>query len=129
MSILRQNKINEELKRALSVSIRSVKDPRIPEFISINAVEATPDLKYAKVYIGFFSDMNEKKKKDALAAFEKAKGYIKRETAKNIKLRAIPDFTFIVDESVSNALKIENILSEIELKERKKETDGNEADE
>ena len=51
MASNRIGRINEEIQRELSALIRTVKDPRVKGLISITAVDTTPDLKYAKVYI------------------------------------------------------------------------------
>ena len=47
----RIGRINEEIQRELASLIPTVKDPRVAGagMVSVTAVEATPDLKYAKV--------------------------------------------------------------------------------
>ena len=49
----RIGRVNEEIQRELSSLIRTVKDPRVADagMVSVTAVEATPDLKYAKIYV------------------------------------------------------------------------------
>ena len=51
MASNRIGRINEEIQRELSTLIRSVKDPRVTGMISVTAVDTTPDLKFAKIYI------------------------------------------------------------------------------
>ena len=52
MASNRISRINEELQRELSDLIRALKDPRVQQsMISVTKVEATGDLRYAKVYI------------------------------------------------------------------------------
>ena len=47
---IKNNRINGEVMRALSVIIRDgVKDPRIDPLFSITKVEVTPDLQFCKV--------------------------------------------------------------------------------
>ena len=47
----RIGRINDEMQKELAASLREVTDPRVSSaFISISGVDATPDLKYAKVY-------------------------------------------------------------------------------
>ena len=51
MANYRVGRINEELMKALCEIVRTVKDPRVSSaFVSITAVDCTPDLKNAKVY-------------------------------------------------------------------------------
>ena len=47
----RIGRINEEIQRELAALIPTVKDPRVSGMISVTAVETTPDLKFAKIYI------------------------------------------------------------------------------
>ena len=53
MSSNRIGRINEEIQRELAALIPTVKDPRVADagMISVTAVETTPDLKYAKIYV------------------------------------------------------------------------------
>ena len=50
MANYRRGRINDEMQKELMVILRGVKDPRVSDaFISVTAVDTTPDLKYAKV--------------------------------------------------------------------------------
>ena len=61
MASNRIGRINEEIQRELANLIRTVKDPRVHGLVSITAVETTPDLRYAKVFVSVLdqSDVNE----------------------------------------------------------------------
>ena len=51
MAKYRRDRINDEVKKELSMILREVKDPRLTDaFISVTAVDVTGDLKFAKVY-------------------------------------------------------------------------------
>ena len=51
MANYRKGRINDEVKKELSLVLREVKDPRIKDaFISVTSVEVSGDLKFAKVY-------------------------------------------------------------------------------
>ena len=47
----RIGRINEEIQRELAALIRTVKDPRVHGLVSVTAVDTTPDLRYAKIYV------------------------------------------------------------------------------
>ena len=51
MASNRLGRINEEIHRELADLIRTLKDPRIRGMVSIIAVETTPDLRFAKVFV------------------------------------------------------------------------------
>lgn len=49
---IKSSVVNSEVLRALAEIIRSeIKDPRVPEFTSVVAVNVAPDLKNCEAYI------------------------------------------------------------------------------
>jgi len=107
----RIDRISEEIRRELSNIIRDLKDPGLPQMVSVTKVEVTRDLSFAKAYISVFG--NEKIQKDALAALKRATGFIRKETAHRVKLRAVPEFTFILDDSIAYGSHISEILKNL----------------
>jgi len=107
----RQQKVNEEIKRALAEILRDVKDPRLGELISVTGVEATSDLKQAKVFVSVFGDTYAKK--EAMKGLEAADGFIRYELGERIDLHTLPDLIFELDNSIDNGARIDKILKEI----------------
>ena len=106
------SQISEEMRRVISDIVQNkIKDPRIPEIISISHTEVTRDLSYAKVYVQIMGD--EKIKEDAIEGLNSAKGFIKKEISKSLKLRAMPDLIFINDESLDINMKMEELIKEV----------------
>ena len=58
-SNFKQNRVNEEIKRAVASILSEVKDPRIPPMPTVVSVEVTGDQKYAKIYLSFLGNYNE----------------------------------------------------------------------
>ncbi|QQE76568.1 30S ribosome-binding factor RbfA [Brevibacillus composti] len=111
MNKTRMSRVGEEIKKELSVLLqRGLKDPRIG-FVTVTDVEVTSDLQLAKVYVSIFG--SEEQRKASLSGLQKAKGYLRTEIGKRVKLRHIPDFVFKLDESIDYGSKIETILREI----------------
>ncbi len=107
----RTDRISEEIKKELSNIIRdSIKDPRLPDFVSITAVRVTRDLRYAKVYVSIYGD--EEKKKDAITALTSASGFIRREIGQRISLRYTPEIQFKLDESIEHGIHISKLIEE-----------------
>ena len=119
MAGYRAGRINEEVKRELAALIRELKDPRIPDVVSLVSVEVTGDLRYAKAYISVMG--GEKERKETAKALNQASGFIRREMAHRVKLRAIPEFIFIADESLEHGATISGLLKEISRSEEKHE--------
>ena len=115
MANYRVGRVNEELMKALCEIIRTVKDPRVSgAFVSITAVDCTPDLKNAKVY---FSVMGERRKGDTQKGLENATGYIRTQIAKMLNLRITPELRFVKDGSIEHGAAIAKKLEEIREKD------------
>ena len=51
MPSFRKNRVNEDVKRELSEIFRTIKDPRVPELLSIVKCDVSGDLSVAKIYV------------------------------------------------------------------------------
>lgn len=111
-------RVNSELAKQIAHVINNeLKDPRITvNMITVTKVKTTPDLKYAKVYLSFFTD-DEKMTKESLATIQSASGFIRNQLRDRVQVRLLPEFTFVVDDSIQYGMKIEKILKEIKEKE------------
>jgi ribosome-binding factor A len=125
MANYRTGRVNEELMKALCEIIRTVKDPRVStSFISITAVDCTPDLKNAKVW---YSVMGERRKGDTQKGLVNATGYIRTQIAKMLNLRITPELKFIPDDSMKHGAHIASLMKQVE--EELKEADKRAAEE
>lgn len=112
MAKYRRGRINDEMQKELAMILREVKDPRLTDaFISITAVDATPDLKFAKVY---YSAMNGDKKEVA-KGLKSSAGFIRRMLAQRLNLRMTPELTFCEDHSIAHGAHISKLLNSIEF--------------
>ena len=105
----RIGRVNEEIQRELSSLIRTVKDPRVADagMVSVTAVEATPDLKYAKIYV---SALNKDSSAQLLKGLKSAVGYLRRELGQRLNLRATPELSFVRDDSIDKGAHILDLL-------------------
>lgn len=103
----RIGRINEEIQRELSSLIPTVKDPRVTGMISVTAVDTTPDLKYAKIYI---SVLDKSDCEQVLKGLKSAAGYLRRELGHTLNLRNTPELTFIRDDSIDQGAHILEML-------------------
>lgn len=108
----RVQRIGEELRRVISDIIRSkIKDPRIPEIISVTNVLVTNDLSFAKIFVEIMGTKEEQEA--ALEGLNSAKGFIKKEISSEVKLRQMPELIFILDETLDINLKMEKLIEEV----------------
>ena len=107
MASNRIGRINEEIQRELSSLIPTVKDPRVTGMISVTAVDTTPDLKYAKIYISVLDKNN---CEQVLKGLKSAAGYLRRELGHTLSLRSTPELSFIRDDSIDQGAHILEML-------------------
>jgi ribosome-binding factor A len=98
----RTARISEEIKKEISLIIRDqLKDPRLPELISIMKVETTRDLRYAKVFVSVYGD--DAQKKSAAEALKSASGFIRHYT---------PELIFVIDTTIENGIRMSKLIDE-----------------
>ena len=108
----RIGRINEEIQRELSALIRTVKDPRVHGLVSLTAVETTPDLRYAKVYV---SVLDSSDVKEVVKGLKSASGYLRRELGRALSLRYTPELQFVADDSSHQGAHILSMLRDPEV--------------
>lgn len=107
MASNRIGRINEEIQRELASLIPNVKDPRVSGLISVTAVDTTPDLRYAKIYI---SVLDKSDCAQVLKGLKSASGYLRRELGHALQLRYTPELTFARDDSIDQGAHILDML-------------------
>lgn len=112
---LRSNRVGEQMKKELSDIIgRKIKDPRVG-FVTVTDVQVTGDLQQAKIYISVLG--NDDQRQDTLIGLAKAKGFIRSEIGRRIRLRKTPELFFEFDESIDYGNRIETLIHELNKKD------------
>ncbi|MCI8647021.1 MAG: 30S ribosome-binding factor RbfA [Firmicutes bacterium] len=114
----RPERLGEEIRKIISdLLLRELKDPRLEGgMVSVTAVNVTSDGSYATIFLtvlglGKKAEENETQiHEDVLAALRSAKGLIRREIGKQVKLRHVPDLIFKMDTSMEYGRHIEEII-------------------
>ena len=86
-----------------------VKDDDI-KFVTITAVDISSDLSYAKVY---YTNLIDKDREKVGIALNRASNFIRGKLFDMVEIRKMPELTFIYDESLEYAKKIEDKIKEI----------------
>ncbi len=110
----RINRINDEIQRELAAQLRSLKDPRVSGMVSITRVDATNDLRYARVYV---SVLDKEREKDVLKGLKSASGFLRRELGRALQLRYTPELQFAGDDSIQHGAHILELLRREEEKD------------
>ena len=105
------------MQKVLADLIRKgVNDPRLAQ-VTISGVTLSRDLRIAKVYFTAHGDGHDEQ--TLLKGFASAKGFIKRELAKELGLRYMPDLKFFYDASFDYGAHINRVLKSIQTNDEK----------
>lgn len=140
-------RLNVQLRDEISQLILrgEIRDPRVTgrksgaaartelaPFLSVNRVEVSQDLSYAKVFVSSFaSDAMLDKGVDGL---NNAAGFIQSSIAKKLRIRKFPKLTFVVDSGMKDGFRMVQKLNALEqeskaLEAELAETENTENDE
>lgn len=114
----RSRQVGDLIHRQLALSLkRDTNDVRLHK-ISITEVDASPDLRNARV---FYTVLDEADLEDIKKALAKGVGFLRQCLADNVVLRRIPRLEFVYDKNLQNAEKLTSILYKIDLPEEDSE--------
>ena len=107
----RIERVNEEIRMALSEILAQSKDPRLQDrMVTVSGVKTAPDLSFAKVWVSVYG--NEEERKNAFEAINHAKSFLRTRLAHSVVLRVVPQLTFVEDTSFAYADKINTLLNQ-----------------
>ena len=108
----RLQRLNAQIRQEISeVILRQLRDPRLAELVTITRVEASADLKLAKVYISVMGSDDDKL--STLEGLTAAAAFIRHELTDRISIRRMPNLTFVIDESIEEAAHILKIMDNL----------------
>ena len=121
MSMYKNDRTAEDIRREITAIIRELKDPRVQgKLLTVVRIELANDLSFGKVYIsaleGYETAVN------AVKGLQHAQGLVRREVANRLRLRKSPELKFIADDSVRKGIEL---WQEYESKTRKDTQDEN----
>ena len=112
----RLDRVNQLVREEISHLIqRELKDPRLG-FVTVTEVAVAPDLRSAKVFVSVLGD--DAQWKGSLAALQSARGFMRNWLAPRLRLRAVPDLTFLPDRSMAHAAHIQTVLERLREEEK-----------
>ena len=115
----RLDRVNQLVREEISYLLqRELKDPRLG-FVTVTEVAVAGDLRTAKVYVSVLGD--EAQWKSSLAALHSARAFVRRWLAPRLRMRAVPDLTFMPDRSMAHAAHIQTVLERLRDEEKLRE--------
>jgi len=108
----RIERINSLIRQEISQLLqRQVKDPRLGNFIAVTEVSTSADLKHAKVFVSRIG--SEEDKQETLSVLTAASGFFRKELARRLKLRSIPELSFQWDDSIERGDHLLQLIDEV----------------
>ena len=113
---------NDDIRFVLSRLLPQVKDPRVQQgdLVSITHVDTTGDLRYCKVYLSVYGEVNEKEFKKGLKS---AGPWLRRELGSSLSLRYTPELIFELDHSIEYGAHINSMIEKLEIPREEPEDD------
>ncbi len=116
----RSEKVADLIQKEISeMLVKTIKDPRIG-FVTITRVAVSEDYRSAKVYFSVAGTVEERQR--SIEGLNSAKGYVRKELGRRIRLRYTPEIIFKFDPSIEYAIHIGEVIRHLKKDE---ETDGN----
>lgn len=105
----------ESIKRELIAIVRELKDPRLESgFINILKISTAHDGSSCRVFISSLDGLE--KSKEAAEILDSASGFIRKELGERLRLRYVPNLTFIptdaIEYGINMSKKIDELISE-----------------
>ena len=117
MARVRVEKVQEQIQHEISnMLLRDIKDPRI-QAVTVTGVELTDDMSQEKVFVSLYGSAE--KQQEAWNALNRAKGFLRTEIAKRIRLRFAPEILLEKDTSLEYGAHIDSLLRQIKETEQK----------
>lgn len=116
----RMDRIEEACKEELSELLqKEVKDPRVG-FVTITRVKVSADLRHAKVYVSILGD--EYEAEQSIKGLVNAKGFLKKQMGKHLRLKNLPDLEFIRERISEEALHLSEIMKKSDIGGKEEES-------
>jgi ribosome-binding factor A len=106
----RMRRVNEAVREVVSARIaEGLRDPRIG-FVTVTAVETSPDLRHARVFVSVLG--SDQERAATLAGLDSAHGVLQQSVATELRLKRTPSLQFVYDESIDRGMRVTELLDD-----------------
>jgi ribosome-binding factor A len=104
-------RVNEAMREVLSSHIAGdLKDPRIG-FVTVTAVETSPDLSAARVFVSVLGKPADQEQ--ALEGLHSSRGVLQALLARELRMKRTPTLTFVQDLTPERGMRLQQLISEV----------------
>lgn len=113
MSSIKRDRVAERMQIVLSeLLLREIADPRLKN-VTVTEVTLDPELMFATVYVNALGD--ESREQQVMAGLDRAKGFLRRETGKALRLRNVPELLFRWDVTLERGERMNQLISSLQI--------------
>lgn len=108
----RADRLAERIREDVATFLADgAKDPRLQGLVTVTAVDVTPDLRRARIFVSVLG--SDEERAASFSALESMTGHLRSRLARTLHLRFTPELEFAHDESVERAARIETLLERL----------------
>lgn len=107
----RMARLNGLFQEELADLIRDLRDPRLAPIISITSVDISPDLETGVVNVSVMAEKEEKL--SSIEALTHATPFLRRELLHRIRIKHIPELSFVLDETIEEAARVLELMRKV----------------
>ena len=105
-------RVNEAIREVVSARLaEGLRDPRIG-FVTVTAVDTSPDLRQARVYVSVLG--SDEERADTMSGLGSAHGVLQQAVARELRMKHTPTLEFVFDESIDRGMRITELLQDDE---------------
>jgi len=107
----RSDRLSGQILRDISELAQTELAQSMPAMVTFTRVTLTDDLRYAKVY---YSVLGSDEERASVAGYlERENRSIRQRIGKGLRIRHIPELTFVFDPSIEESIRIEKLLNDL----------------
>ena len=110
----RTDRVGQQIHQEIAVILQQELKHREPRLgmITVSGVSVSRDLAYAKVFVTFYEQDDEKIKEQLKLLVENSK-FVRGLLGRLVKMRAVPEIRFSVDGSITEGMRISNLVTQV----------------
>jgi ribosome-binding factor A len=110
MTTERMRRVNEVIREVIGDAITSeLDDPRIG-FVTVTAVDTSPDLRAARVFVSVLGDESERER--TLSGLRASHGLLQSKIATEMRIKYTPTLSFHYDDGPERGVRLARLLDE-----------------
>jgi ribosome-binding factor A len=114
----RLDRLRDQIRSEVAVvTSEDLRDPRIG-FVTVTRVEITADLQHARIWVSVLGDVSAQER--TIEGLGSATAYIRRELGHRLRLRRVPELSFVLDRGPEESIHVEEVLETLHKHESNK---------